>query len=123
MLLISPSQIQSLEQGRVESFARRARKFLCANFPDVAEDYHPHELDRLARQAVGRGNLYGMAGESNVLQLLVLMVLLGADFDLKLPEADAVRKELSNERRSADDRLDRVFDLLSHRLGGKPQGA
>jgi hypothetical protein len=42
------------------------------------------------------------------------MLLHGADFDVDLPQADRLQRELGAGERSPDERLERVFALLAH---------
>jgi hypothetical protein len=114
MLVIKADQISAIEDTQLDGFVQRAQAFIREHFPDVAEAYGPLAIDRYARQAVGRGALYDMPAEKHVTQLLVLMLLHGADFDVDLPQADRLQRELGAGERSPDERLERVFALLAH---------
>ncbi len=115
---LRPDAVQALEDARLDAFLARAKAHAAHHFPDVAEDLGDAGLDRMARLAIGRGNLYGLGGERHVLQLLNLMLLVGEHFDISLPESAQVQGLLGDAALDADMRLDRVNALLAPHWGG-----
>lgn len=114
---LRPTSLQTLEDARLEAFLARACDHAAKHFPDIADDLGAAGLERMARLAVGRGNLYGVGGERHVLQLMDLMLLLGEDFDISLPESAQIQRVLADEALDADTRLARVHDMLAPRWG------
>lgn len=118
MFALTSAKMVTLEDGRLAAFLARARDHARVHFPDIAEDLGESGINRLARLAIGRANLYEMGGERHVLQVLTLMLLLGPQFDVALPQSAAVQRALSDIAVDPDARLDCAFDLLAPAWGG-----
>ncbi len=65
---LRPDAVRALEDARLDAFLARAKAHAAHHFPDVAEDLGDAGLDRMARLAIGRGNLYGLGGERHALR-------------------------------------------------------
>lgn len=118
MLALTSAKMDTLEDGRLAAFLARAQAHARSHFPDIAEDLGEAGVDRLARLAIGRANLYEMGGERHVLQVLTLMLLLGPQFDVALPQSAQVQQVMSDTAVDADARLDLAFELLAPAWGG-----
>lgn len=113
MLSIQADQIRAIENTQLDGYVQRAQDFIREHFPDVSEMFGDAAVATQARLAVGRGNLYDMPSEIHVTQFLVLMLLLGPDFDTDLPESPTIQQELAKHDCSPDERLERVFALVA----------
>ena len=62
-------------------------------FPEQCAKLTADELRRTARSALSRAGAYGMTSMRDALQFLDLMLVLGADFDERLPWAREILEE------------------------------
>jgi hypothetical protein len=92
MLTIRQEQMDALlAQRRLSMVVTHAHKF----FPEQCAQLRPEELQQTAQSAMKRAASYGLTPMRDVLQFLDLVMVLGADFDSRLPWAREILEDRS----------------------------
>lgn len=113
MFVISQDVLNKFGDLWYRSFVERSAAYLKEKYSAETSRYSDARLVELIKAGIERARRYAIERECDVIQFLELMVLLPADFDdprcLRWP-ADI----LQSDRTSAQDKLDLIFDYLTH---------
>lgn len=93
-------------------FLRRVKNFITEQIPDAMNSIPDYMVYAMLWSGLHKANHYDISGELDVAQFIMLNFLLGADFELDYPEANAIlRKNISEDKR-----INQLYDFAQQTL-------
>ncbi|WP_372400000.1 hypothetical protein ABMY26_34700 [Azospirillum sp. HJ39] len=111
MFQLSNAVLASLGKSRQEIFESRLAKYLRDSFPMRCEQADDQTMRKFASFAIAKSRTYDIVLERDVAKFATLMIALHPKFDTD-PNMAWARSLLTDKRRTAEDRLEAVYQTL-----------
>jgi hypothetical protein len=115
-VVIRTEQLRSFADSAATGFDERMVAHLRKCFPAECDALREPGVRETIRQGIARSAPYGVTGERDVCKFIDLMMLLGPDFDTRLPWAARILHDQVLQTPSA--RIDQLFTAAKAHLGG-----
>ena len=114
-VVIRGVQIHAFERSMLATFEGSLAEALPSDFPDECARFTPTQLREIVRIGVARALGHGISTDAGITIYVHLHLVLGADFDVRLPFASAILSSTSHEA----DRVDELYRAaVCHLHGG-----
>jgi len=107
MLIIRNEQIEALKSDRQTKFIKKVYKYLIQDHNDKISSLQKNEIENIIILGIEKSALYKISSEKAITLYIVIMLILGIDFDTN-PHYDWAKEILINEEYQESEKIQKL---------------